>query len=68
MDTISRRLGASRGLLILFGTVVALPAATLVFLGVRPSLGCLWGSEGALTASDSGGYVDLQQRQASGDR
>ena len=35
MDTLSRWLGAPRGLLILFGTVVALPAATLVFLGVR---------------------------------
>jgi two-component system phosphate regulon sensor histidine kinase PhoR len=35
MDMLSRRLGAPRGLLILFGTVVALPAAALVFLGVR---------------------------------
>ena len=35
MDTLSRWLGAPRGVLILFGTVVALPAATLVFLGVR---------------------------------
>jgi len=31
----TRRPGTPRGLLILFGTVVALPAATLVFLGVR---------------------------------
>jgi two-component system phosphate regulon sensor histidine kinase PhoR len=35
METLSRRPRAPRGLLILFGTVVALPAATLVFLGVR---------------------------------
>jgi len=35
MDTMTRRPGTRRGLLILFGTVVALPAATLVFLGVR---------------------------------
>jgi two-component system phosphate regulon sensor histidine kinase PhoR len=35
MNTLSRWFGAPRGLLILFGTVVALPAATLVFLGVR---------------------------------
>ncbi len=35
MDPVSRWLGASRGLLILFAAVVAVPAATLVFLGVR---------------------------------
>jgi signal transduction histidine kinase len=35
MDMLSRWLGAPRGLLILFGTVVALPAVALVFLGVR---------------------------------
>jgi signal transduction histidine kinase len=35
METMTRRPGTPRGLLILFGTVVALPAATLVFLGVR---------------------------------
>ena len=35
METMSRRPGTPRGLLILFGTVVALPAAALVFLGVR---------------------------------
>jgi hypothetical protein len=35
MGTMTRRPGTRRGLLILFGTVVALPAATLVFLGVR---------------------------------
>lgn len=35
METANRRPGTPRGLLILFGTVVALPAATLVFLGVR---------------------------------
>lgn len=35
METMTRRPHAPRGLLILFGTVVALPAATLVFLGVR---------------------------------
>jgi two-component system phosphate regulon sensor histidine kinase PhoR len=35
METMTRRPHAPRGLLILFATVVALPAATLVFLGVR---------------------------------
>ena len=35
MNMVSRWLGARRGLLILFATVVAVPAATLVFLGVR---------------------------------
>lgn len=35
MSTFSRWIGAPRGLLILFGMVVALPAAALVFLGVR---------------------------------
>jgi two-component system phosphate regulon sensor histidine kinase PhoR len=35
MAMVSRWLGARRGLLILFATVVAVPAATLVFLGVR---------------------------------